>query len=176
MKKALLICLLFTGCASYIQKRNVSRLDNYSVRYPAEMSRLSNWLYPCFNGKVKSDTIFLKQNPDTVSTFQTTYVTKHDTVTVTKTQQIKIKIPTVQIITDTVSDLRHISTLLNDLKIKNDSLVVYKTKFAISAKNASVYLWVIIAIAFITVIYSGIKIYKFFTGGSIAKEITNLFL
>ena len=172
MRTILALCaLLLCGCASYIQKRNIARLDGYAVRYPAEMAKLSNQLYPCFNGKAKSDTVIVHGKADT--TFlkgDTTVIIKHDTVfkTITK-PSLRIVIPDYITIHDTVQDQRSLQACSLNAKVKADSLVIVKTQYATADKNAHLYFWILVGIGAVVLGFTVIKAYKFFSGGAVTN-------
>ncbi len=68
MKRLILsLCtlLLFSGCAKYIQNRNVARMGDYALRYPAKFAELANKIDPCVIGAGKSDTTVSFLKPDT---------------------------------------------------------------------------------------------------------------
>ena len=172
MRPFLIACaLLLCGCASYIQKRNINRLGGYSIRYPAEMAKLSNQLYPCFNGKAKSDTVIVHGKADT--TFlkgDTTVIIKHDTVfkTITK-PSLRIVIPDYITIHDTIPDNRALQACSLNAKIKADSLLIVKTQYGTADKKANLYFWILIAISAVILGVTVIKAYKFFSGGAVTN-------
>lgn len=192
MKLILTACtlLLLTGCATYIQKRNVARMDSYAVQYPAEEARLANWLYPCFTGKAKSDTqvSFLKPDttwvqkrqdtdsihfkPGTDLTFRPTLI-GGGPITFDGSIQ-RITTHEVKTIHDTVTDQRALSACTTAAKAKSDSLIVQTTNLAASNKNKSVWRWIALACIAVIVVRTVWSAYRFFTGGAVANTAGNI--
>lgn len=178
MKPLIIACtlLLLSGCAKYIQNRNVARMDSYAVQYPAEEARLANWLYPCFTGKAKSDTIRTEGKRDTIITPGKTVIT-HVKDTIVKTVTLpgrQVTIPTFLTIHDTVTDQRALSACTTAAKVKSDSLVTVKTQYTTANKKANLYFWILAGIAGVVLVYLGIKTYIFFTGGAVANTAGNI--
>ena len=172
MKPFLIACaLLLTGCATYIQKRNINRLDGYSVRYPAEMARLSNQLYPCFNGKAKSDTVIKFGKPDTTYLKgDTTLIIRHDTVFKTIRLQGKtIIIPKYTTIHDTIADNRALASCTIQLRIKADSVVTLKANLSDKEKSLNVWRWIAIGLISVLGVYTAIKGYLLVSGGGVVN-------
>lgn len=170
MKRILIpLCIIMVGCN--IQKREVSRLDSYAVKYPAEMARLSNWLYPCFTGKAKSDTVRIEGKRDTVMTPGSIVITKvKDTVIKTVTLSGRqITIPTFITIHDTISDQRAIAACQSAAKVKSDSLVVRNTQLSQTKTSRSTWMWIAIGCMSLIIITVVVKVYTFFSGGVITK-------
>jgi sensor c-di-GMP phosphodiesterase-like protein len=164
------VCLVLAGCN--IQKREVARLDTYSVKYPAEMARLSNWLYPCFTGKAKSDTV-MQTRHDTVTNPGTVVITHvKDTVVKTVTLPGKTITNTMQVtIHDTINDQRAIAACQSAAKVKSDSLVVRNTQLTQTTKSRSTWMWIAIGCMVVIVVSLVVKVYSFISGGALTKLI-----
>jgi hypothetical protein len=135
------------------------------------MAKLSNQLYPCFNGKTKSDTVIVHGKADT--TFlkgDTTVIIKHDTVfkTITK-PSLRIVIPDYITIHDTVQDQRALQACSLNAKVKADSLLIVKTQYATADKKATTYFWILVAIGAVILGFTVIKVYQFVNGGFLTK-------
>jgi len=183
MRTILALCaLLLCGCASYIQKRNINRLDGYSIRYPAEMAKLSNQLYPCFNGKAKSDTVITvkvdtvwdkldtvihQEGDSSTSSMDITHYFKGGTTNGSGVLKINT-IKTIRI-TDTVQDQRALQACSLNAKVKADSLLIVKTQYATADKKATTYFWILVAIGAVVLGFTVIKVYQFVNGGFLTK-------
>lgn len=145
--------LLLVVTACNVQKRDITKLDKLFVQYPSESARLSNWLYPCFSGKAKSDTVVIDGKVDTL--FQkgdTVSALRHDTVRTTITKTISIVKPVLTMIHDTVRDMRKIAALDDQIKDGRDSTVQYRTQLQDKNKAKNTWMWIAIsAIGVITI-------------------------
>lgn len=136
--------LVITACN--VQKRDITKLDKLFVQYPSESARLSNWLYPCFGSKAKSDTVVINGNVDTL--FQkgdTVSVMRHDTVRTTITKTISVVKPVMTMIHDTVSDMRKIAALDDQIKDGRDSVVQYRTQVQDKSEAKNTWMWIAIS-------------------------------
>lgn len=171
MRNAILAVLsalvLLTACNT--QKRQIKRLQALSLAQPIEFARLSDLLNPCFDGTAKSDTIVKVDTIITPGKSDTVY-TKGKGDTVIKTITVKQAGKTINkttTIRDTVKDLRSLQVLNNSLKVKSDSLVVVKTQQASTKKNLGVWRLIALIACGVILVFVGIKVYTFFTGGAV---------
>lgn len=162
---------MFTGCANYIAKHQVEKMQTFAVRYPGPFKILANTLDPCFNGVAKSDTV-IKRDTTTIQGATTeTIAYRHDTAFITKTITLPGKTITInKKITDTVTNDRQIDALQAQSQIKSDSLVIVKAQLGIyktKANKFSLWFWLensILALALL--VFVGVKIYGLIYGGA----------
>lgn len=172
MKNLIILFFLFLICGCNVERRQLDKLDAYAVKYPIQMRALANQLYPCFNGKAKSDTVIKTHTDTLIQEGSITTVRIKDTVYVTKTMPGKVITNTRTLsIHDTVSDLRAIGVLNNDFKIKADSLVMVKTQQVGTKHNLNIWRWIAIGCMALIFGWIAIKIYLLISGGWIKKVI-----
>lgn len=188
-----IFAMMLSGCSQYIDKRNVKRLQSYSIQYRPEFLKLSNEINPCFTGKAKSDTQVTHGKPDTTITWSfiskppasvftlggSSFIGSGGTFTITPkadtiqvpgaTKTIRITIPVLTTIHDTVTDQRKVNALRAEKKVKSDSLVIVKTQYKDVDHKKNIYLWILIGLASIVAIALGIKAYLFLSGGAAVK-------
>jgi|GEM_PF-1985444 hypothetical protein len=176
MKKILILSLLLAGCGSaYYANRDVKRMDGLSLQYPGEFAKLSNQLNPCFTGKAKSDTI-IKQVSDTVVSAGIERLIpgapgKPDTLYLPG-KTIKNNIYTT--IHDTIPDNRALNACRGTEKSAADSLLIIKTQSAqLKADKSSLIKWVT-GLALLLLVFLGISVYKFFSGGAVLGLVRKL--
>jgi len=178
MKKLLLLIWMLTLLLSIscnVQKREIGRLDGYSIKYPAEFARLSNMLNPCFTGKAKSDTVtntVVTQLPGDTSI---STVLKHDSVFISKTINLPGKTITSTVtVHDTIPDNRALNSVNGQFKIKADSLVISKTLLSDKSKAKNTWMWIALSACSLILIFLGVKTYLFFSGGAILGTVKKL--
>jgi hypothetical protein len=160
-----LIALLATSCN--IQQRQIRKLDALALQQPAEFTRLSNLLNPCFTGEMRADTIINIGMPDTIITHVETRALPGQVDTIFKT--ITIKQPYTIHITDTVPDKRKEGDYIAQIKTINDGKVVSDTKLKLTEATSRKRLYWIIGLAAFIVIYFGFKLYSFLSGNALIK-------
>lgn len=165
------VALLFLiGCNT--QQRDIKRLDAYFVQYGSESARLSNLIYPCFKGVMKSDTIIVKGKSDTVvGGVLYSDTTIHDTVYRTKTQTKYVTNTVLKTVVDTVQDMRMVASLNDDVKDLRDSTTTAKTQLKDSKTAKSTWMWIAIAAMGVIVVFVVAKIVIFIYGGEIKKVL-----
>lgn len=172
MKNLIIIFSLFLICGCNVERRQLDKLDAYSIKYPIEMQRLANQLYPCFDGKAKSDTVIKTHTDTLIQDGVTTTVRIKDTVYVTKTMPGKVITRTNTVtIRDTLKDLRSEGVLNNELRTKSDSTIIYKTQLLQAKKSKNTWMWIAIAGMVLIGGFLAIKIYLLISGGWIKKVI-----
>jgi len=143
----LIVVLLLVSCSlQQKQLRDKNKLDILSLQYPSEAARLANWLYPCFTGKSKSDTVINTVHDTTKSEpiFIKGENGKPDTV---KIPGRVIHITTIKSIHDTVTNDREIAYLKVQLTVSNDSLKTVKEDLKLKSKESTSknkYIWILI--------------------------------
>lgn len=163
--------LLLTACN--VQKREIAKLQVYSIRYPAEFKILANTIDPCFTGVAKSDTVIKIGKADTVNLPGSTVIT-HVKDTVIKTITLpgkKITQPVYTTIHDTVTNDRALQACQSVQKGISDSLVVVKTQLVSTKGNLNIWRWIAICAGALILIFIVVKVYAFFSGGAAASAI-----
>ncbi len=171
MKKLIpLFLIILTGCN--VERRQMDKLDAYAVKYPIEMSRLANELYPCFTGKAKSDTVIKTHTDTLIQDGITTTIRIKDTVYVTKTLPGRTITNTRTLsIHDTVTNDRAIGDLKNQFTNKSDSLMKVNVKLEDKQKALNTWRWLAIGLLVLIGSFLAIKVYLLINGGWIKKII-----
>lgn len=170
--KYLIIFSLFLLCGCNVERRQLDKLDAYAVKYPTEMRMLANQLYPCFDGKAKSDTVIKTHTDTLIQDGVTTTVRIKDTVYVTKTLPGRIITVTKTLkITDTVENKRLTGVLTDQLKATSDSTLIYKTQLLQVKKEKRTWMWLAIGLGALILVFLAIKVYLLISGGWIKKVI-----
>jgi len=172
MKKLLIIPLLFLfGCsASYKAQRDTKKLGALAVQYPNELARLSNWLYPCFSGPAKSDTVFSTHTDTLMSEGSTVTVRLNDTVFVTKTPPGKVITKTNTItIHDTIADNRYAQFINTQYEAKKDSLSALKALYINEHRQKNKFQWLFIGSIALIIGWLFYSVYKTLSGGGLLK-------
>jgi hypothetical protein len=177
MRRILVACialLFMTGCNT--QKRDIKRLDAYFLQYTTESARLSNLVYPCFKGILKSDTVIVNGRPDTVIKFSGIRVdsVKHDTVFATKTQTKTVTSTVIKTVIDTVQDFRAIASLNDQIKTQRDSVVIYKTQVEQVKHQRNTWTIVGVCACALILIFIVAKVIIFFYGGAAGSVISKI--
>jgi hypothetical protein len=173
---ALLVVLYLTGCSTaYKTARDIKKLDVGFIAQPAEAARLSNWLFPCFTGKAKSDTLYKRDTVNLPGDTSKKITVRHDTVY----SETVIKLPgkiidNSETIHDTIPDHRALSDVMLQLATSNQRADKAEQQLADTQKSENVWRWIAIglmAVVFGTVIW---KIYKLFNGGAVESAVTEI--
>jgi sensor c-di-GMP phosphodiesterase-like protein len=135
------------------------------------MAKLSNQLYPCFNGKAKSDTVIVHGKPDTsYLKGDTTIIIRHDTVFKTiRLASQNVIIPVTTTIHDTIADNRALASCTMQLRIKADSVVTLKANLFDKEKSLNVWRWIAIGLISVLGVYTAIKGYLLVSGGGVVN-------
>lgn len=171
----LIIAFLFIGCNT--QKRQIRKLGSLALQQPGEFTRLSNLLNPCFPAGtvVKSDTTIIYGKADTTISYVYTPnpngpAVIHDTVT----KYVKITIPITKLIHDTVPDVRGLVAAKAETQTAKNETIVTQTQFKAVQDTKNKLWWWVIVLGLVIVVYTGIKVYSFFTGGAISGIIKKI--
>jgi len=170
-----LIVVLFLVSCSLQQKqlKDKNKLDALSLQYPSEAARLANWLYPCFTGKSKSDTVINTVHDTTQVPGSPIFIKgqdgKPDTV---KIPGKVIHITTIKSIHDTVTNDREIAYLKVQLTVSNDSLKTVKEDLKLKSKESTSknkYIWILIGLGVLGLLIIVWKVYSSIYGGVAIK-------
>jgi len=179
MKKLIiLLCsVIIVGCN--VAKHQIADMQVYAIRYPNDFKTLANTLDPCFNGVAKSDTITIKGKPDTISLPGSTVISYVKGVgdTIIKTITLpgrQVILPTFVTIRDTVTDNRALEAAKSLYKAKSDSLIVVQTQLTQVKHGKNIWMWLCLGLGALVLIYCGIKVYTFFTGGAVVSTVKNI--
>lgn len=178
MKKLIIIPILLLFACN-IAKRQITDMQVYAIKYPNDFKELANTLDPCFNGVAKADTIIVHGKSDTVSLPGSTVVNYVKGVgdTIIKTITLpgrQVTIPTFTTIRDTVTDDRALEAAKSSYKLKSDSLIVVQTQLTQTTHGKNVWMWFALGLGALIIIFLGIKIYTFFTGGAVLSTLKNI--
>jgi hypothetical protein len=166
---SLLCGLLFFAC------NPVKRLDSLAVQQPNEMARLANLLYPCFNGKAKSDTVYRTDSIVTPSKRDTLVTRVKDTVYKRIIIQLPGKVITRTLtIHDTVPDTRAKAALEAQATQDIQQTIKATTQLTDANKAKKTWLWIAIAEGVLIVGFLAVKIYLWFNGGSLVSGVKKL--
>ena len=171
----LLAVIMIAGCGpSYYINRDVKKLDALSLQYNTEFTRLSNELNPCFIAAAKSDTV-VKHTADTIISSVERLAPgnpgRPDTLYL---QGKTIRNNVFTLIHDTVRDNRALNACSAIGRAASDSLLVIKTQnIQLKGDKSSLIKWVT-GLGVVLLIFLGISVYRFVSGGAILGTVKNL--
>lgn len=153
----------------------IKRLDALFIQNPIEAARLSNEIYPCFKGDVRSDTLIRHDTAVIQGNTITNTILRHDTVFITKTITLPGRIFTNTVtIRDTIPDNRALSECTLSAQKANSDNVKAQQELTDVKKGKNTWMYIAIGSMLLILIFIVVKIYAFFSGGaatSIIKKI-----
>jgi hypothetical protein len=153
----------------------IKRLDALFIQNPTEASRLSNEIYPCFTGKLRSDTLIKHDTSIIAGNTITNTVLRHDTVFITKTITLPgHTITNTVTIRDTIPDNRALSACTLSAQQANSDNLKAQQKLSDTEHGRNLWMWTAIGAIFLIVVFLVVKVYAFFSGGAVTGIIKKI--
>jgi hypothetical protein len=172
--KIKIILSLFIGLILF-SCNPIHRLDSLFIQNPTEAARLSNELYPCFKGDVRSDTLIKHDTAVIQGNTVTNTVLKHDTVFVTKTITLPGRVVTNTVtIRDTIPDNRALSACTLSAQQANSDNIKAQQQLTDVKKGRNIWMWTAIGSMLLILIFIVVKVYSFFSTGGVTSIIKKI--
>lgn len=166
---------LILGLIFFASCNPIKRLDALFIQNPAEAAKLSNELYPCFKGDIRSDTITKHDTAVIAGNTITNTVLRHDTVFITKTVTLPGRIFTNTVtIRDTIPDNRALSACTLSAQTANSDNLKSQQQLKDAESARTKWMWCALILGLVIIVWIVVKVYSFFSGGaatSIIKKI-----
>ncbi len=162
----ILLCALLLLAACSTQKKQIEKLQTYSVKYPNEFKTLAALLAPCVDINPKSDTIY-RTKTDTLETPGNTIIEhRNDTVFITKQLPGRTIYKTnTETVTKTVADSRMLDACAIKSRAVEDELLETQTQLKQKSEAKNTWMWIAIGCMAFIIIAVVIKVYSEIKGG-----------